>query len=111
MYEFKLPDLGEGIHEGEILKWHVNVGEMIKEDDPLVEVETDKAAVAIPSPKGGKLVSVAGKVGDVIIVGDVIAVIASEGEEISVAAPVPKEPSAKEAEPPEKEAPLEKPTP
>jgi pyruvate dehydrogenase E2 component (dihydrolipoamide acetyltransferase) len=104
MYEFKLPDLGEGIHEGEILKWHVNVGDMIKEDDPLVEVETDKAAVAIPSPKGGKLVSVAGKVGDVVVVGDVIAVIAAEGEE-AVAAPALKEPAAKEAKPPKKEAP------
>ncbi|MBU1937938.1 2-oxo acid dehydrogenase subunit E2, partial [bacterium] len=111
MYEFKLPDLGEGIHEGEILKWHVNVGETIKEDEPLVEVETDKAAVAIPSPKGGKLVSVAGKVGDVVIVGDIIAVIAAEGEE-AVAAPAPKEPVAKKAEPPKKEAPPpEKPAP
>lgn len=107
MYEFKLPDLGEGIHEGEILKWHVNVGEMIKEDEPLVEVETDKAAVAIPSPKGGKLVSVAGKEGDVVIVGDVIAVIAAEGEKAAVTAPAPKDvkPPKKEAPPPEKPTP------
>jgi pyruvate dehydrogenase E2 component (dihydrolipoamide acetyltransferase) len=47
MFEFKLPDLGEGIQEGEILKWHVKVGDERRENDPLVEVETDKAAVNI----------------------------------------------------------------
>jgi pyruvate dehydrogenase E2 component (dihydrolipoamide acetyltransferase) len=60
---FKLPDLGEGIHEGEILKWHVAAGGEVKEDAPLVEVETDKAAVTIPSPRKGRIVSVAGKPG------------------------------------------------
>ena len=79
MFEFKLPDLGEGIHEGEILKWHVQPGDAVREDDPLVEVETDKAAVTIPSPKGGRVVSVVGKPGDVVHVGDVIAVIEVEG--------------------------------
>ena len=79
MYEFKLPDLGEGIHEGEILHWHVNVGDQIKEDDPLVEVETDKAAVTIPSPKGGRVTSVSGAVGDTVAVGTVIAVIEEQG--------------------------------
>jgi len=104
MFEFRLPDLGEGIHEGEILKWHVNTGETIKEDDPLVEMETDKAAVVIPSPKGGKIVSVAGKVGDTVVVGDVIAVIAAEGEEIVVEAPA-KEAVPAAAPPPEKAPP------
>ncbi len=56
MFEFKLPDLGEGIHEGEILKWHVAAGGDVQEDAPLVEVETDKAAVTIPSPRGGRIV-------------------------------------------------------
>ena len=51
MFEFKLPDLGEGIHEGEILKWHVEPGSTIEEDAPLVDVETDKAALTIPSPR------------------------------------------------------------
>jgi len=83
MYQFKLPDLGEGVHEGEILKWHVNIGDNIKEDDPLVEVETDKAAVTIPSPKSGKIVSLTGKIGDTILVGNVVAVIAAEGEEVA----------------------------
>ena len=48
MFEFKLPDLGEGIAEGEILKWHVQPGDVIREDDPLVEVETDKATMFEP---------------------------------------------------------------
>ncbi|MBI5500326.1 MAG: 2-oxo acid dehydrogenase subunit E2 [Deltaproteobacteria bacterium] len=82
MFEFKLPDLGEGIHEGEILKWHVQPGDAVREDDPLVEVETDKAAVTIPSPKTGRVVSIAGKPGDIVHVGDVLAVIEdTEGRE------------------------------
>ncbi len=75
MFEFKLPDLGEGIHEGEILKWHVGPGDAIVEDESLVEVETDKAAVTLPSPRSGRVVSVTGKPGDVVKVGQVIAVI------------------------------------
>lgn len=75
MYEFKLPDLGEGIHEGEILKWHVAVGQAAQEDAPLVDVETDKAAVTIPSPRAGKLASRTGEIGDTVHVGQVIAVI------------------------------------
>lgn len=75
MYEFALPDLGEGIHEAEILKWHVNTGDRIEEDEPLVDVETDKAAVTIPSPKAGTIMSTTGELGDVVIVGQVIATI------------------------------------
>jgi len=82
MFEFKLPDLGEGIHEGEILKWHVQPGDVVREDDALVEVETDKAAVTIPSPKAGRVMSTAGKPGDIVHVGDVLAVIEdTEGRE------------------------------
>lgn len=80
MFEFKLPDLGEGIHEGEILKWYVKPGDTIAEDDPLVEIETDKAAVTIPSPRSGKVVSLSGDVGDTVNVGDVIVVIDESGE-------------------------------
>ena len=75
MYEFRLPDLGEGIADGEILKWHVAVGEVVGEDEPLVDMETDKAAVTIPSPKGGEVISLAGGEGDIVNVGDVVAVI------------------------------------
>ena len=80
MYEFKLPDLGEGIQEGEILKWYVQPGEAIAEDDPLVDVETDKAAVTIPSPVGGIVVSLGGKEGEIVNVGSVLVVL-DDGKE------------------------------
>ncbi|TKJ42170.1 hypothetical protein CEE37_00395 [candidate division LCP-89 bacterium B3_LCP] len=89
MFEFKLPDLGEGIHEGEILKWYVEVGDEIKENDNLVDVETDKAAVTITSPKGGKISALNAKIGDIVNVGDVVAVI-DDGTGEAVA-PAPKE--------------------
>lgn len=75
MFEFKLPDLGEGIAEGEILKWHVSEGGTVAEDAPLVDVETDKAAVTIPAPRGGTVKALKGKVGDIVNVGDVVVVI------------------------------------
>lgn len=75
MYEFKLPDLGEGIHEGEILKWHVQAGGTVQEDEPLVDVETDKAALTIPSPRSGRIVSTSGVVGETVYVDNVIVVI------------------------------------
>ncbi|MDO9694934.1 MAG: dihydrolipoamide acetyltransferase family protein [Candidatus Latescibacteria bacterium] len=91
MFEFKLPDLGEGIHEGEVLKWHVQPGDVVVEDAPLVEVETDKAAVTIPSPRGGKVVSVTGEIGDVVATGQIIAVIDDgQGAATAPAAPARK---------------------
>ncbi|MCP4664134.1 MAG: dienelactone hydrolase, partial [bacterium] len=96
MYEFKLPDLGEGIHEGEVLKWHVAPEETVEEDEPLVDVETDKAAVTIPSPRGGRVASLTGGVGDTITVGQVIAVI-DDGTGVAIAAP-PAEVAAAPAE-------------
>lgn len=75
MFEFKLPDLGEGIHEAEILEWHVKPGDEIQEDAPLVDVETDKAAVTLPSPRAGTLADAQGQVGDTVFVGQIIAVI------------------------------------
>ena len=80
MYEFLLPDLGEGIHEGEILRWHVAVGDTIQEDEPLVDVETDKAAVTIPSPKSGRVTSLTGEPGEVVHTGQVICCIEGSGE-------------------------------
>jgi pyruvate dehydrogenase E2 component (dihydrolipoamide acetyltransferase) len=96
VFEFRLPDLGEGIHEGEIIKWHVQVGDLVNADEPLVDVETDKAAVTIPSPVGGKIVRLGGNVGDTVTVGKVIAVIderATEAREVPEAEP-PKPPVA-----------------
>ncbi len=75
MFEFKLPDLGEGIHEGELLQWHVAEGDTVNEDDPLCEVETDKAAVTIPSPRAGTIAMLKGAPGDILNVGDVFVVI------------------------------------
>jgi pyruvate dehydrogenase E2 component (dihydrolipoamide acetyltransferase) len=105
VYEFKLPDLGEGIHEGEILKWHVSEGDSIVEDEPLVDIETDKAAVTIPSPKSGVVKSLSGKVGDTVNVGDVIAVIEESGE---AGAKRPEEKGEKEAAAKAEEEPGEK---
>jgi len=96
VYEFKLPDLGEGIHEGELLKWHVAVGGTIREDEPLVDVETDKAAVTIPSPRGGTIAALNGGVGDTLTVGSVIAVI-DDGSAGAVAPPAAAPVAAKAA--------------
>ena len=73
--EFKLPDLGEGIAEGEILKWMAKEGDVIKEDQPLVEVMTDKVNVQIPSPRSGRVSKILVKEGDVAKVGQTIMVI------------------------------------
>ncbi len=69
---FKLPDLGEGVHEGEILAVHVSVGQEVKEGDIILEVETDKAAVEIPSPFSGTVAEIQVKPGDTVKVGDVM---------------------------------------
>lgn len=71
-YEFKLPDIGEGTAEGEIVKWHVKVGDKVKDDDPMVEVMTDKATVVIPSPKDGTITKLYYKEGEIAPVHTVI---------------------------------------
>src|SRR6185437_14039286 len=74
-YEFKLPDLGEGLTEGEIARWLVKEGQEIAEDDPLVEIATDKTTVEIPSPAGGVVSKILVAEGDVVPVGTVLVVI------------------------------------
>ncbi len=69
IYEFTLPDLGEGVMEGEVVKWLVAAGQEVAADDPLVQVMTDKATVEIPSPRRAKVVSIDAKEGDVVPVG------------------------------------------
>src|SRR5256884_5578709 len=64
-FEFKLPDIGEGVVEGEIVKWLVKAGDEVIEDQPLVEVMTDKATVTIPSPRKGKVVRTVGNEGEI----------------------------------------------
>ena len=91
---FKLPDVGEGVVEGEIVKWNVKPGDTVKEDEPLVELMTDKATVAIPSTVNGKVISTTGKPGDMIPVGSELIVFEVDGKGTSEPAPEP-EPKAK----------------
>lgn len=90
-YEFKLPDIGEGVAEGEILKWLVKEGEAVKEDQSLVEVMTDKVNVQIPSPKDGTIAKILVKEGEVVKVGRAIVVIEFAGSAPAAAAPAPAE--------------------
>jgi pyruvate dehydrogenase E2 component (dihydrolipoamide acetyltransferase) len=78
-YEFKLPDLGEGLTEGEVARWLVEEGQEIAEDDPLVEIQTDKATVEIPSPAAGKVARILVAEGEVVPVGTVLVVIGEDG--------------------------------
>lgn len=79
-YEFRLPDLGEGLTEATIVHWFVDVGDTIEPDAPLVEVETDKAVVELPSPHGGVLLHRAAEAGATVAVGDLLAVVGEQGE-------------------------------
>jgi 2-oxoisovalerate dehydrogenase E2 component (dihydrolipoyl transacylase) len=92
-YEFKLPDLGEGLTEGEISRWLVAEGQEIAEDDPLVEIQTDKTTVEIPSPAAGVVSRILAGEGDVVPVGTVIVVI-GDGSAAPAAAE-PEQPRAK----------------
>jgi len=74
-YEFKLPDLGEGLTEGEVARWLVSEGQDVAEDDPLVEIQTDKTTVEIPSPAAGKVAKILVGEGEVVPVGTVLVVI------------------------------------
>src|SRR5205809_276975 len=87
--EFKLPDIGEGVHEGEVVKWFVREGDAVKENDPMVEVMTDKVTVQIPSPVTGKILQLRAKEGEVVKVGSTLVVFGEAGE---VPAPMPAPP-------------------
>src|SRR4051812_47169221 len=78
-YEFKLPDIGEGIAEAEIVAWHIKVGDTIAEDQQIADMMTDKATVEMESPVAGKVIELAGEVGDQVPIGSVLAVIETEG--------------------------------
>src|SRR3989338_8695691 len=95
-FEFKFPDVGEGIHEGEIVRWRVKIGDAIKEDDVLCEMETAKAVVEIPTPKTGTVIHLEGKEGETVKVGALLAVIGENGERWKPNA-MPKQEEKKEA--------------
>ncbi len=80
--EFKFPDIGEGIHEGEIIKWHIKEGDKVEEHQVVGEVETDKAVAEIPSPYAGTVLKINFKEGDTVKVGEVLFVIGEEGESV-----------------------------
>jgi pyruvate dehydrogenase E2 component (dihydrolipoamide acetyltransferase) len=86
-YEFKLPDLGEGLTEGEVARWLVQEGQEIAEDDPLVEIATDKTTVEIPSPAGGVVTQILVAEGEVVPVGTVLVVIGGDAAEPKAQAP------------------------
>jgi 2-oxoisovalerate dehydrogenase E2 component (dihydrolipoyl transacylase) len=110
-YIFKLPDLGEGTVEAEIAEWMVKVGDVVKEEDPICAMLTDKAAVELTAPVSGKVVSVAGEEGDMVAVGAALIIFATEGivasksdlpvaEEKAAPAEAEKAPAVDEAETP-----------
>jgi 2-oxoisovalerate dehydrogenase E2 component (dihydrolipoyl transacylase) len=85
-FEFKLPDIGEGIAEAEIVAWHVKVGDRVEEDQQLADMMTDKATVEMESPVAGKVAELAGEVGDQIPIGSVLVVIETDAKSAEAAA-------------------------
>jgi len=99
-FTFRLPDIGEGIAEAEIVSWHVKVGDRIEEDGKIADVMTDKATVEMESPVSGVVLEVAGAEGDMIAIGSPLVVIETDGEgEVEEAAPAPKVESAPAPQP------------
>ncbi|WP_274365990.1 dihydrolipoamide acetyltransferase family protein [Paenibacillus thermotolerans] len=106
IFEYRMPELGEGLHEGEIVKWHIKPGDTVKEDDIIMEVQNDKAVVEVPSPVNGTVKEIKVNEGTVAVVGDVLAVIDAEGEipesahggghDAPASAPAPEAPKAAE---------------
>src|SRR5215208_6429280 len=98
-YVVKVPDIGEGMTEAEIVAWHVAPGQVIREEDPLVEVMTDKATVELPAPVAGTVLALHGKPGDKRPVGSELVVLEITGEG-NVAEASPHPPAAAAAGPP-----------
>jgi 2-oxoisovalerate dehydrogenase E2 component (dihydrolipoyl transacylase) len=109
LYLFRLPDVGEGVAEAEIVAWLVKVGDVVEEDQNIAEVMTDKATVEISSPVAGVVTAIHGEVGGMLPVGAVLVEFESEqGSDVSVAAPAPAASAPAEAAPP---APVSAPAP
>src|SRR3989344_1926856 len=94
--EFKFPDVGEGIAEGEIVKWLVKEGDNVKQDQPIAEVETDKAIVEIPAPQAGVILKIHHKAGDTVKVGEILVTIGNAGEKASEKKEKPAERESKQ---------------
>ena len=113
-FAFKLPDIGEGVVEGEVVEWMVAVGDVVKEDDPILSVMTDKATVEIPSPVDGKVTKVVGEAGDILPVGAVCIEFEVDGDgnaSDKKDEPVKEKVEAKAPEAKKEVAPKSKPTP
>ena len=87
-YSFKLPDIGEGIAEAEIVAWHVALGDIVEEDAPLADMMTDKATIEMTAPVAGKVIRIAGAIGDMVATGSVLAEFEVEGDAAEVEAMV-----------------------
>ncbi len=97
-FAFKLPDIGEGVVEGEVVEWMVAVGDTVKEDDPILSVMTDKATVEIPAPCDGTVTKIIGEAGDILPVGVVCIEFEVDGDgNASASEPEPAAPSVEEA--------------
>ncbi len=96
---FKLPDIGEGVVEGEVVQWHVAAGDAVSEDDPIVDVMTDKATVTIPSPVTGVVSSLSGEVGEMVAVGSTLVEFDSDAAATASSEPEPVAEPEPEAEP------------
>ena len=112
IFAFKLPDIGEGVVEGEVVEWMVSVGDTVKEDDPILSVMTDKATVEIPSPTDGVVKSLVGEPGTILAVGQVCIEFETDGEGTPVEEAPVEEPEAPEPTPvEEKPEPVSEPEP
>lgn len=79
-FEFKLPDIGEGIAEAEVVEWFVSVGDVVAEDQPVAAMMTDKATIELESPVAGTIIERVGEVGDMLAIGSLLVAIDAEGE-------------------------------
>ena len=100
-YVFKMPDLGEGTVEAEVVAWHIKVGDMVQEDQVMAEVMTDKAAVEVPAPVSGKVVTINGQPGDMVRVGSELVVFETDAADDDVVAPAAAVPATAPAQPAE----------
>lgn len=96
MIEFKLPDVGEGMHEGEILQWFIQEGEFVKQDQPVLEIQTDKVNAELTAPATGKIIKLFYNEGEIVEVGSTLFHILEENESLIASSPIPEQASKEE---------------